>query len=257
MGDKSNFQNKRGQVTIFIIIAIIIVALIVLIYAFFPKIKTGLNLEQKNPQVFIQSCIEDDLEEIVQNVSLQGGSINPSPSMMYSGNNIEYLCYTNQYYELCGVQQPFLKKHIQEEIENAITPIVDDCFNALVEDYQNKGYNVNFAPGSTEVELLPKRIILDLSHKLVLSKDSTENHEGFNIFLNNNLYELVGIAKSIVEMETTLGEADPLYYMMIYHDLKVEKFEQAEGSRVYVLTDRTNGKKLQSAPRGVAFPPGY
>jgi hypothetical protein len=257
MGDKAFSKNKQGQVTLFIIIAIIIVALVVIIYAFFPKIKSGLNLETKSPQVFIQSCLEDELEEIVQNISLQGGSINPESSYLFDGYSLEYLCYTNEYYELCNVQQPFLKNHIEEEIENELIPKVNECFAALVEDYSNKGYGANLIKGQVKAELLPKRVVLSIPHNLTLTKDSTERFSSFNIVLNNNLYELVSIAKSIVELETTLGEADKLYYMMIYHDLRVEKFEQSEGSRVYVLTDRNNENKLQFAVRSVAFPAGY
>jgi flagellar basal body-associated protein FliL len=57
MGEK-RVMSKSGQVTIFIIIAIIIVAAGLLIYSFYPQIKTSFGTQQQNPPSFIQSCIE-------------------------------------------------------------------------------------------------------------------------------------------------------------------------------------------------------
>ena len=50
-------KKKRGQVTIFIIIAIVIVGLAVLMYALSPRLGIGSFSEIKNPQDFIQTCI--------------------------------------------------------------------------------------------------------------------------------------------------------------------------------------------------------
>jgi len=45
-------MGKRGQVTIFIIIAIIIIVLGVLIYLFYPQIQSWISPESKNPAAF-------------------------------------------------------------------------------------------------------------------------------------------------------------------------------------------------------------
>ena len=52
-------MRKRGQVTIFVIIAIVIIAAVILTYVFYPKIKAPTELSVKNPSAFIQSCLED------------------------------------------------------------------------------------------------------------------------------------------------------------------------------------------------------
>ena len=68
---------------------------------------------------------------------------------------------------------------------------------------------------------------------------------------------MVSVAKSIIEQETTIGEADSLYYMMLYQDLFVYKYEQSEGSRIYILKDKNTENKFQFASRSLAFPAGY
>jgi len=257
MGDKSFSKNKKGQVTIFIILAMMIVVFGALIYFFLPQIKSTVGLETKDPYSYIQSCLEEKIEDTILNLSLQGGSIVPQSSYLYKGYNLEYLCYTNQYYKTCSVQQPFIKKHIEEEIENAIRGDAKDCFDSLVKNYEGSGYQTSLNSGELNVEILPKRILTSFNNNLRLVKDSTEIYDEFNIVLNYNLYEILGVVTSIIEWESTYGEADALTYMMLYPDLKVEKLKQSDETKVYILTDKNTERKFQFASRSLAFAPGY
>ena len=140
---KGKFKiQKKGQVTIFIIIAILIIALVVLFYLLIPRAETTVVFDEKNPDAFIQFCLEDKIEDVVEKVSLQGGSFAPEHYFTYNDVNIEYLCYTNKNYETCVIQRPLLKQHVESEIENEIKQDVIDCFNALKQSYEEKNYNV-------------------------------------------------------------------------------------------------------------------
>jgi len=251
-------MKKRGQITIFIIIAVIIVVVGILIYTFYPEIQAGLGLGLKNPQAFIQSCIEEEIKENVEKLSLQGGSLAPTHYIMYNNDKIEYICYTGEYYKTCVVQQPMLKEHVESEIKNEIKEGVDACFDSMKESYQRMGYDVNLKKGEKDVELLPKRIVATFDYSLVLTKaEDSEKHDSFRVVLNNNLYELISIANSILEWEVTYGDAETTVYMDYYHDLKVEKKKQSDGTTIYILTDRNTENKFQFASRSVAWPPGY
>jgi len=249
--------EKRGQVTIFIIIAIVIVALAVLFYFLLPQIETTTGFDEQNPGAFIQTCIEDKINDAVETVSLQGGSINPEHYFTYNNVKIEYLCYTNENYKTCVVQQPLLKQHIESEIKDEIQPDVVNCFNVLKDSYERRNYNVQMEPGVTTVELLPKRVVTNFNYIVTVSKGETKRYDSFNVILNNNLYEFVVIANSIIEWETSLGKADPRTYMTYYPDLKVELNLRDDGTRIYVLTDRNTGNKFQFASRSLVFPPGF
>ena len=151
-----------------------------------------------------------------------------------------------------------LKEHIESEIKNEIKEEVSTCFNSMKESYQKKGYNVNLKKGETGVELLPKRIVATFYYSFTLTKgEDSEKYDSFRVVLNNNLYELVSIANSILEWETTYGDAETTVYMNYYHDLKVEKKKQSDGTTIYILTDINTGNKFQFASRSVAWPPGY
>ncbi|HEA46714.1 MAG TPA: hypothetical protein ENH99_02940 [Candidatus Pacearchaeota archaeon] len=256
MGDFVN--RKRGQVTIFIIIAIVIVGIAALIFFLSsPGGETGTDLDEDNPQGFIQFCLEEEIDNAIEKVSLQGGSINPEHSILYNDSEIEYLCFTGEFYRTCVVQQSLLKEHIESEIENEIRDEVVNCFAQMEQVFSNQGFNVELTSGRTRVELLPERVIVGLDYDLTLTKGDVERFDSFDIVLNNNLYELTSIANSIIEWETSLGDAETTIYMTYYSDLKVEKKKQQDGSTIYILTDRNDGSKFQFASRSGVFPPGY
>jgi hypothetical protein len=254
---KRGAMSKKGQVTIFIIIGIIIVALGVLIYSFYPQIKSALGGEEKNPPAYIQACIEDEITDAVDKLSLQGGSLNPESYIMFDDSKVEYLCYTADYYANCIVQQPLLKKHIESEIKTDIQSKVENCFNMMKESYEKKGYTADLKTGEERVELLPKRVAATFNYSLTLTKGDTQKYDSFVVAVSNNLYELVAIATSIIEWETTLGDADVANLMTYYHNLKVEKNLRESGEKIYVLTDRNTGDKFQFAVRSQAWPAGY
>jgi hypothetical protein len=252
--------SKRGQVTIFIIIGIVIVGLVVLGIMIYPQIKTNLGLEETSPALFIQTCMENKLKETVQKVSLQGGSVSPILFTLYNNGKVEYLCYTNEYYKLGIVQQPMLKSHIQTEIKKDIEQEAKDCFDSLEKNYKSKGYDVNLKKptNAINVALLPKRVVANFNYTLTLTKTNTQRYESFVVVLNNNLYELVGIAESILEWEATYGDADTGAYMTYYNDLKVEKdTTKSDGTKIYIITDRNTENKFQFASRSKVLPPGH
>lgn len=247
---------KRGQVTIFIIIALLVVAAVALVFTLSPKLKIGGAEKVENPSSFIQTCLEDTLKENVGMTSNQGGSLNPEFFYLYDGDKLQYLCYTNSLYETCYIQVPFITTHIEEELTTSIEKEVNACFKSLEESYKKKNYEVNLGVGEFEVELLPKRVVLTIERKLILIKgDDKETYESFKVIVNNNIYELSRIASSIVDWEATYGDADPSAYMALYPELKVEKHLQNDGTAVYIITERKSGNKFQFASRSLLTSP--
>ncbi len=252
--------NKRGQVTVFIIAGIVIVGLALLIYFLKPGITSTTQFDEKNPNGFIQTCMEKEIEDAVNTLSLQGGSISPESTILYQGEKVEYLCYTTEDCKTCVVQQPMLEQHIEAEIKKRVEGSVSNCFQKLVASYDNLGYKPNLeggGPDATKVELLPKRIVTSFNYTLTTTKGDTKRYDSFSVVLNNNIYELGSISNSIIDSESETGDASSSFYMSLYPDLKVEKFNQDDGSTVYVLTDRNTQDKFQFASRSLALPGGY
>lgn len=250
-------MRKKGQVTMFVIVAIVIIIAAVVMYFIYPTISTNVGLSSKSPSAFMESCLDDKIQEGADLLSKQGGSIEPEFYFMYNDEKIEYLCYVESYYKTCVVQQPMLKRHIEEEIKNYIEEDAKSCLEDLKRNYENKGYNVQMENGNIEVDLLPKVISVDFGNSISLSKEEAERYDSVEVSVENNLYELVSIANSILNWETKYGDAETTTYMNYYRDLKVEKKKQSDGTTVYILTERDSEKKFQFASRSLVWPPGY
>ena len=106
------------------------------------------------------------------------------------------------------------------------------------------------------MELLPQRVFVSFEKDLTLTKGDAERCDKIDVVIDNNLYELVSISNSILNMETKYGDSETTIYMNYYHNLKVEKKKQSDGTTIYILTHRDTGNKFQFASRSVAWPPG-
>ncbi|MEK6823424.1 MAG: hypothetical protein AABY06_00155 [Nanoarchaeota archaeon] len=242
-------NKERGQITIFIIVAIMVIAIVALLFAF-PKLKTAVGFEKlQSPENFIQTCLEDTINENVNIISKQGGTLEPSPYILYQDEKIQYLCYNPQKYQACVVQIPFLEKHIEDEIKKSIEDNVNFCFNSLKQTYEDRGYTTNLKKGEVIVELLPKRIITTMNYEFTFSKEEDiQKREIFRVIVNNNnLYELVAIAQSIMDWEILMGDSFEQNYMDFYTWLKVEKKRPGDDTTIYILTDRNTDDKFKFA----------
>jgi hypothetical protein len=247
-------KSKRSQVTVFIIIAIIIIGVLI-----FLLLRPGglRNLFTPSPPINqIQDCVNEAVEQAVDIVSEQGGSVDPELSYRYKGQNLEYLCYTEEYYAPCVMQRPLLKQHIEKEIENYIQPSVKSCVDSAKVNLQKDGYEVSVGEVSSEVSIVPGTILVDIKSDLTITKDKTESHESIKTDKSSKLYELIMTASSITNWEARYGDAESMMYMIYYPSLKMQKLKQGDGTSVYLLTDRNTLDKLNFASRSMVVPPG-
>ncbi len=247
--------DNRGQVTLFIIIGITIVVL-ALILLYLNKDNLGEIVKGESPSEKIKNCIRDSIEEGMIIVSNQGGSINPQNYYPYKGNNVEYLCYTEENYKKCVVQKPLLRKSVEQELEMFLQPRAEDCIKAVKESLEKKGYSVSSKKPEINVELATRNLRVNMELDLKVSKDMTENYKTIKTDMTSGLYDLIMIASSIINWETRYGDSETMNYMMYYPSLRVEKKKQSDGTTIYILTDKKTSEKFVFASRSVAIPPG-
>jgi hypothetical protein len=250
-------MKKKGQITVFIILGIVIVLIAILLYFFYPSISLTLGFSQNNPSQEISECIQQKVIDTINELSIHGGSVIPTFYYTYQGEQIEYLCYTNQNYLPCIMQRPMLKEYIEREIKNNIINESNACFDSLEKNYARKGYAVDLKKGAVAVEILPEKTVVIFNHTLTLKKEDTDVYKSMNVVVNNNLYELVNIVLSILNFEATYGDSETTVYMDYYRNLNVEKKKQSDGTTIYRITNRDTQEKFQFASRSIAWPPGY
>ncbi|MBT3397537.1 hypothetical protein HOA55_00855 [archaeon] len=248
-------MGVRGQVALFIIIAIVIV--VGIIAAFF--LIGGTDLEAPadlNPAQFIENCVEDAVEPAVVAVLDGGGRISPSQYIMYDGEEYNYLCYQADYYLTCINSHPMLESIVEEEIRADTVDEVETCFNAMEEEFEDKGFGVNVGTLNYSIDLLPGRVDILINNEIVAFRGGTsQTFSDFDTSIISPLYHLIGIAREIVNQEAQYCNFDYNGYMILYPEYDIRRIDYSE-SKVYKLFDRRSGDEFQFAIRSCAIAPG-
>ncbi len=249
--------GKKGQVTIFIIVALAIIIFAILIYLFYPKMQSVFTPSYKNPFEKMKDCVEPTIEESLEKISKRGGSMNPELYYEYNDERIAYLCYTVEDYKTCVMQKPILINSVQEEIKKEVMKVSDECLDRLTEAYRKEGYKVELKRGEMEIEFVPENILVKYNDILSLTKTEKEIYEGFDLRFESKIYDLLMVATSILEFEVYYGDSEITTFMDYYRDLKVEKKRQTDGTKVYMLENTKSGEEFDFATRSLAWPAGY
>ncbi len=246
-------MDRKGQVAIFVILAILLVAIVVIIFAF-PEVNvfsTALN-----PNAYLKDCIEPEITEIKDILSRQGGYNTPLSYTLYQDEKISYLCYVAENYVPCVVQQPLLVKHTEEEIKNYIEPRAKQCLQDLKSQYERKGYDVSGSSGSINVSIIPSKILVYFIAPMTISKEETQTFRKFAISVESEWYNLLLTAVSILDFESTYGDSETSLYIKYYPNLKIDKTRRDDGSTIYKLSDVTTGDTFDFATRSLVWPQG-
>jgi len=247
-------KNKKAQVAIFIIIAILLVAAIVIVSLLWKPPETRPDVS--DPQLYLKECMKDNVEEAVSIVSKQGGYINPELTLTYKGENITYLCYNQGFYKPCINQRPLLIEYEEEGITKYIKGNINDCFSSLKAGLEDKGYDISMGEMKIETELQSKRAIVTAERKFTMTKDgATKSFNEFETKVATPLYELSEIAMEIVNQEAQYCNFENLGFMIIYPAYDIRK-ENVDGSLIYTIKDLETQQEFKFAVRGCIMPAG-
>ncbi|MFA7708024.1 MAG: hypothetical protein WCX73_03675, partial [Candidatus Pacearchaeota archaeon] len=235
---RKNFRsNKRAQITIFIILALLLVVGIIFIFLLRQTPKTEV-VSEENPQAFIESCTRQAVEEALDLIMIHSGSLESRGSVLYEGQNISYLCYTNINYRSCVNQQPLLIEHIEDEIYTYIKPRVANCFQTL-EATLEPGYEVEM---EEDWDLTPRLtshgVEVEINRDFKMQRGT--NIRSFNLFkisIIHPIYRLAEIAVEIVNQEAKYCNFDTLGFMIIYPKYDIKKFRTGNSDTIYSLKE--------------------
>jgi len=246
--------GKRGQLAVTIIVAIVIVAVVLVVFLF-PRL--NILTTEVNPSAFLSDCIGPDVEDVMDSIVLQGGYSEPDNYVLYEGNKIQYLCYTAGDFEPCVVQQPLLVSHIENEIKNYVQPRARQCVEDLRKRYERSGYDVQTTPGEIEVNIVPGSIGVEFLSPMTVSKENTQRFEKFAVSLDSEIYDLLLIAVSIIDFESSIGASETTLYIGYYPDLRIDKIRRADEGTVYKLSNVVTKDEFTFATRSLNWPAGY
>ena len=249
-------MNQRGQITIFIILALIIIVVISMLFLVL-RAPSPEIIDEENPQAFIESCTKQAVEEALEILMPRGGDIIPKGSLMYYDLERTYLCYQENYYLPCINQRPLLIEHIENEINNYIEPRIANCFNIL-ESKLERRYTIETGGMQLQTKLSSGLISVDINKNFKMSRaEIVRNFDNFKVSMVHPIYEIAKVASEIVNMEAKFCNFDILGFMIFYPRFDLDKFRPGNGNVIYKINDVATDEEFMFAIRSCALPPGF
>jgi hypothetical protein len=202
--------HKKGQVTIFIIIAIILVAAVIVFFAF-----RGLFSSESFPHSIqpaytsFLSCLQEDLIVGIDILESQGGYIYApeyepgslympfSSQLNFLGNPIPYWYYVSG--NNIQKEQVPSRTEMEKDLEKFIEGQISTC---VLDSYYEQGFEIEKGLPEADVSIKKDEVEVNLKMNLVFSKDEdnaiAENH---NVAVKSNLGNLYDAAREIYSYE--------------------------------------------------------
>jgi hypothetical protein len=255
-------KSKRGQITIFIIVGILIVVAVILLLMLFNKARPDPQVNViEDPEGFLEQCVNEHVEIAVEQIIENGGYVHVPEWTMDFGypkgyykqgifEDVPYLCYTAINYARGIVTEPVLISHLEEEIYNFIEPRIEDCFEDFEATLIRENYETDFDEGfEFNVELIPGDVRVEIDKKIELKRTGEfERYDDFEINFETSIYDLAILIQEIIRQEVRMCNSDYIDLMRANTWAKIEKYQTGD-NKIYFVEDTRNGIEMVFALR--------
>ncbi|MCX8159072.1 MAG: hypothetical protein N3D20_02170 [Candidatus Pacearchaeota archaeon] len=254
---KNNKMGKRGQIAIYVIIAVIIVVGF-LVFLFMRERFVPVPSVEVDLKSGIEKCVRDSVNEATDIMLPQGGFIEPKNYKLFNKTKITYLCENAGNYKPCINQHPMLINEINNEILIYAEPKIENCINNLIFALKRKNYEIKSEKTNISISMTKGKIIVDVEKKIIASKGETKiSFDKFLIEITNPAYDLINVAIEIVNNEAKYCSFEYTGYMMMYPEIDIRLYVTSDSVKLYSLKDISSGKKMNFAVRGCVIPVGF
>lgn len=248
-------KNKKAQITVFVILAILLVVAILLLFILYQNsIKPRIQKQQQEPNQILEECVRLKVEEAANKLIENGGYLEIDSSIKYKefeGKKIPYLCYIAQNDKHCMTQIPVLIEHLETEIYSYIQDDINSCFENLKNDLKDKAYNVNSGPTAFIVELIPRKARVHIWNNFeAIKSDKSFSYTKFEPVTSTPLYDLAIIVQEITRQESKWCNSDYPLLMRMNKWVEITKFQTGDDNKIYDVKDKKTGKNWRFAVRG-------
>jgi hypothetical protein len=259
---------KRGQVTVFVILGILIVIILALVfYLYGERLKITTTEETKfdassiEPlKTYIQDCIDKNGLGAINLIGKQGGEMNPGYYQNWNCripgdcDHVSYACFTTEY-SPCYNKKPFMKEFVEQELTAYLKNKINECID--LNKIRDSGFQVEAGNLNFNVSILDYNTIVNVNYPITIKKgDSTLKQDKFSKTFNVPLGRLIKIAEEIVRDEINNPQGVVYYenYPLKYNgEIQLERDTYAK-TEIYITKLRDNPYKFQFAVQNYVVP---
>lgn len=252
-------MNKRGQIAIFVVIGIILVAGILLLAFLRNSNRIGTtSVDSSNAEQYIGKCVRDSAQKALDKMIPQGGFVSPGDYKTYNNIKATYICKNVNSYEPCINQYPQYMHSVEQELVQQVRKDIGGCFSALTDELKRKNYDVTYTSPELNVSIKPEVVHTQILTKMTITKSAqTQNYDEFNVDLRSPIYNLIYTAQIIASQEAQYCYFEYVGYSLLHPEVSVKKFTMSDASRVYTIRDSKTKIEMNIAVRGCAIPAGF
>ncbi len=240
-------MHKRGQVTIFAIIGIIIIVLVVLFLFVRDRVYIGpatqqdLETELIPIQEHIEECLLEKAEPRLIEIGKNGGYLTPAANTyrLYKGDTVSYLCYNIKDKDYCRPRVLRIKD-MEEQLEEALKRDLGSCIN--VQAFRKIGTNLQSGQLALDIVIGEDGVTVNANLPVKISKgDSFAEIKDHFVNIEVPLGRLYDAMRDVVNAEATNGDFDWLLYSAAKTQLTnklyyVTRADQPYPDKFYMLT---------------------
>lgn len=228
------YMRNKGQVTIFMIVGIILLAMIILAVL--------LNLSFREDEVptakedtstlqgFVQSCLQEVGTDAVVLSGMQGGYTTlPESYLITDYSEIGY-----SYYK--GKDRLLSKDEFEYQISKFVEDSIDECLDNF-NSFRKQGYAVESGNPEVETFIREGNVMVELNYPISLSRSADSmTQEDFSSIIDVRLGHIYDIVREINNMMMDNPEWVDMILLSEF-DVKVDLIPYDEDEAVYVITD--------------------
>jgi hypothetical protein len=249
--------QKRGQITIFIIVGVLILIGLLLYFLIFAEVVVMEEPPSRIPRNFVEECVYDSVKPSIDTVFEYGGFTVPRLAITRNDHPYTYLCYSDLYHDKCRSMYPMLVHITESQIKQDSVERIEECFDFLEDDYRRRGFDVESEPLEYRVEIVPRSVRLRINKPMSLVKGETlENFERFDFKIPSDLYDIIAISHRIVNQEAEFCYFESNGFMVLYPKYNITRIDYLE-SKIYHIQNRQTKEVLKFATRSCAYAPGF
>lgn len=250
-------MTDKGQVTIFVIVAMVIVFAIFFLFLINKKDVSLREQDFDDITGYISNCLTERSNLIIEKMLDGGGFLNSNDTILYENNFVTYLCKNINNFESCVNQYPNYIKDVEDEFEKNIFGDSKVCIESLKQELTNRGYEFNSKDYIIEAKLKEGIVEVSLNGDFYMAKDeTTKKFSEFNILIRSSLMGLSTIANEIVSQEARWCYFSNEGFMTLYPEYDIRVYMMEDTTKIYTIKDKRNGEKLKMATLGCALPAG-
>lgn len=238
-------MEKKGQLTAFIILGIVVLAGIILVFylrgQFFFGPVTPTNLANRIVPIkeHITTCIQEVAPEPIERIGLQGGHLKTGEDTYRKrdGIPISYLCYNIEGQPQC-YNRMLLISEMEGEIGDAIRKGLATCID--INQYK-KGFEIQTGTMDVDTEIGDDNVVVTVKYPITLIKDGTKvTEDTFSVNFNYPLGRLYDVSQDIIDVHTEFGQFDQLRYMLDHRGQYVIEVKKPYPDTQYILATKSS-----------------